>query len=192
MDKRAELQNIILTTERSRIKAESRLNSYELIGKLLTTWYSVLLVVLSIFQGVLRQHFQYVDETSIALSVVLLTCTTAVSGLRFGQRADLFKSSYHEMQRLRVAIDYAKEDELPLIHQKYVDSLDNSPNHTDLDYKSFIVERWLEGRGKDDPIRKPSWSERFSYIRQLGCRWTLIVILWTAPLALAIWMYCVW
>lgn len=192
MDSTKRLHNTIFTTERSRIKAEARLKFYEITGQLLTAWYSALLVVLSVFQNILRQHFHFVDEASIALSVVVLVFTIAISGLRFGQRADLFKASYHEMQRLRLAIPTAKDSDIPIINQKYVDILENSPNHDDQDYKNFIVERWLESRGEDDVVRRPSFSEIVGYFRRKFFLWAFILVFWMAPVVGAGWIYCVW
>jgi hypothetical protein len=191
MDSKTQLHNTIFTTERCRIKAEARLKFYETTGQLLTTWYSVLLVVLSIFQNILRQHFHFVDEVSIALAVVVLVFTIAISGLRFGQRADLFKASYHEMQRLRSSISHAKEGDIAAIDQKYVDVLDSSPNHDDQDYKNFIVERWLENR-KEDYVRQPSRTEIIGYFRRKFFMWAFVLALWLAPAVCVGWIYFVW
>lgn len=191
MTTRLDLENRIWTTERSRIGAEERLNFYEFIGRLATTWYSVLLVVLSIYQNALRARFNVIDETSIALSVIVLTFTIAVSGLRFGQRADLFKSSYHELQRLRADLAGAKDSELQALEKKYIDILDGSPNHSSRDHNRVIVRRWLERRGKEDYPRKPSKYEILVFfLRWLG-GWIFIVTLFGLPIAILIWFYFV-
>lgn len=192
MTKRLELENRIWTTEHSRIGAEERLNFYEFIGRLATTWYSVLLVVLSVFQNSLREHFRFVDETSIALSVIVLTFTIAVSGLRFGQRADLFKSSYHELQRLRADLASAEDGDLQALEKKYIDVLDGSPNHSSRDHNWVIVRRWLEHRGKEDYPREPSVCEIVVFGFRWLIGWIFIVTLFGLPIAILGWMYFVW
>jgi SMODS and SLOG-associating 2TM effector domain family 5 len=192
MTNKEKLESRIWTTERCRIGAEERLNFYESIGQIATTWYSILLVVLSVFQNTLRQHFQIVDETSIALSVVVLTSTVAVSGLKFGQRADLFKDSYHDLQRLRADITGATESEVIELEKRYVDALDGSPNHSTWDYKRLVVKRWLENRGKEDFVRHPSWTEVLSFAFRWLIGWTFIVVLIGLPLVILGWMHLVW
>ena len=193
MDKKAtDLHRIIFTTERSRIKAEARLKFYETAGQLLTTYYSVLLVILAVFQSALRQRFHFVDEATIALSVIVLAFTIAISGFRFGQKADLYKASYHKMQRLRGDLSRAKGERISEINSQYVDVLDSSPNHDDRDYHDFLVERWIQFRKSDEMARSPSWLEIVGYAWRLAIRWLFVLFFWLAPLAVAVWIYHVW
>lgn len=192
MTAKSELMYRIWTTERCRIVAEERLNLYDMIGKFATIWYSILLVVLSLFQNHLREHFKFIDESSIALSVIVLASTIAVSGLRFGQRADLFKSSYHELQRLRVDVENAKENELPAIERQYINILEGSPNHISWDYIKLVVTRWKQGRVPNDFVRKPTRIEIVEYgIREL-IRWGLVILLFGLPIIVVGYFYFVW
>lgn len=191
MSTREELNSRVWTTERCRIGAEERLNFCDLVGKLATIWYSVWLVILSVFQDLLRQNYHFIDETSIALSVIVLTFTIAISGLRFGQRADLFKSSYHELQRLRADITNAKDKEIPLLENRYVDVLDGSPNHSSWDYNRLVVKRWWQNRGSADLVRKPSRAEIIFFGLREVLGWFSIILLFGFPLGVIGWMYLV-
>ena len=192
MDYKTELHNRIFTTERTRIKAEARLRFYEAAGQYLTAWYSVLLVVLTVFQNILRQHFHFVDETTIALSVTVLAFTIAFSGLRFGQRAELYKTSYHALQRLRVSLNGPKDCDVSAVEREYIDILDSSPNHKDQDYNEFIVQRSREGHRPDDIVRKPSKSELSIYFWRKAISRIVIFAAWLWPAVVAIWIYHVW
>ena len=178
MDDKTQLHHRIFATERSLIKAETRFKFYDFQGHLLGIWYSVFLVMLTVFQNVFRQHFSYVDEATISLSVTVLVFTVAISGFRFGQRADLYKASYLEMHRLRDELSLDKNADILTINQKYIDVLESSANHGDQDYIAFIVQRSLEGRGENDIVRKPSKPEICRYRWRTALKWLLMSILW--------------
>jgi uncharacterized integral membrane protein len=98
-----ELDRRILTTATNRFNASSRLNKHNKFSLWTVMYFSLILILVSIFNMVNVQpnvNPSFVNASSIFLSVVILTISTALSMSNFGARAEKFLDCGRELHAL--------------------------------------------------------------------------------------------
>jgi len=98
-----ELDRRILTTATNRFNASSRLNRHNKFSLWTVMYFSLILILVSIFNIVSIQpniNQSLVNASSIFLSIVILTISTALSMSNFGARAEKFLDCGRELHAL--------------------------------------------------------------------------------------------
>jgi len=98
-----ELDRRILTTATNRFNANSRLNRHNKFSLWTVMYFSLILILVSIFNIVSIQpniNQSLVNASSIFLSIVILTISTALSMSNFGARAEKFLDCGRELHAL--------------------------------------------------------------------------------------------
>jgi uncharacterized integral membrane protein len=98
-----ELDRRILTTATNRFNASSRLNKHNKFSLWTVMYFSLILILVSIFNMVNVQsniNPSFVNASSVFLSVVILTISTALSMSNFGARAEKFLDCGRELHAL--------------------------------------------------------------------------------------------
>jgi hypothetical protein len=124
----------IWITSRVRMGSERRMLRYNNWSLFLLAYYSVIVVIVSVFPAYFAAHFIHFDGISVTASVTVLVASLVVGGFRFERTASLFRDCYLSLQRLG---DGAIDTETK--RQRYSDILLMCPNHSDGDYYDFLV-----------------------------------------------------
>lgn len=132
------IDTVIWFTEKSRIFAERRYRSYEKISHFLISYYSLSIIVISIWDTRGIELFGDSGLTLISMSVVVFGLSILMYSQSFGAIADKHRECYLRLHKLNL-IEDEKEKE-----NKYYDILDFYPNHLSSDYDSFVIEQKIK------------------------------------------------
>ena len=113
------------------MNAETRLNRYSTLAHLLTTYYSLLLIV---FTVVNENPDQYFTKISLCLSIAILCLSLVMHGFKFGERALMHRQCYLSLNDI-LSSSSTNEEKI----SKYTSIIDGYPNHSHIDYVSLIV-----------------------------------------------------
>ncbi|MFZ2469318.1 MAG: SLATT domain-containing protein [Parvibaculum sedimenti] len=166
------LRDKIWTTYKCRMNAERRYRSYNLLSHLLTSYYSLLLIFLSIFSDQILSNHQLAQGLGIALSVAVFSLSLVLYGFHFSETADKHRECYLKLQGL---YDGGNPPELAA---KYDEIKHQYPNHSPRDYRDLIVETVLNGHS---PVTRPGTAEKVSptcwqYMDYLARKVSFVVI----------------
>ena len=117
-----ELDRRILTTATNRFNASSRLNRHNKFSLWTVMYFSLILILVSIFNIVnIQPNFNplFVNASSIFLSVVILTISTALSMSNFGARAEKFLDCGRELHALSFNFKKVINDSSLQINENY-------------------------------------------------------------------------
>lgn len=174
-----QIENIYLTSK-IRMTSEVRL---KLTGKLLNaliTWYSFVLIALSVADIAKIIEFKYFSTFSVAYSVGTLVASLILQGERHQERAERFRECYLKLQGIYRSTALTDEEKL----QDYQKILDNYENHSDYDYQSVVVSSWWNSKTLENLSGKLKPSlQNFFYI---GFRKVLSFFFWASLFLLPI------
>lgn len=170
----------IWITKKCRMNAETRLNRYSTLAHLLTTYYSLLLIV---FTVVNNNPDQYFTKISLCLSIAILCLSLVMHGFKFGERALMHRQCYLSLNDI---LSSSSTDEEKI--SKYTSIIDGYPNHSHIDYVSLIV------INKFSSIKKLKNSEgeihcTKSLIALFAIRWIGLICFITFSVSLPIWYF---
>ncbi len=158
------LPDKIWITYKCRMLAEQRYRHYNPLSHLLTCYYSLLLIILSIFSGQIVSNPQIVQGVGITFSVVVFALSLVLYGFHFGETADKHRECYLRLQSL-----YNSNPDAVNLAVKYDEIISVYPNHSPRDYRDLIVETVLNGHnpitspGKG-PSLSPNWLQYLEYV----------------------------
>lgn len=121
----------IWITKKCRMNAETRLNRYSTLAHLLTTYYSLLLIVFTVIN---ENPDQYFTKISLCLSIAILCLSLVMHGFKFGERALMHRQCYLSLNDI-LSSSSTNEEKI----SKYTSIIDGYPNHSHIDYVSLIV-----------------------------------------------------
>jgi len=121
----------IWITKKCRMNAETRLNRYSTLAHLLTTYYSLLLIVFTVANNSPDQYF---PKISLCLSIAILCLSLVMHGFKFGERALMHRQCYLSLNEI---LSSSSTDVEKI--SKYTSIIDGYPNHSHIDYVSLIV-----------------------------------------------------
>lgn len=128
-------------TKKARIQTEKRLLRYDIYSQLMLLWYSIALVIVSIFELKSPLPESYFGSLMVALSVLVLCATLFVNNRNFKDRANLVKQCY---ETLSILIEDSKKNDadIALLDREYQKILGLCENHTDIDFKKAVVSEY--------------------------------------------------
>lgn len=133
------LSDRIWVTRKARINTERRLLRNSLLSEILLAYYSLFVVVLSIWN--FTRPNEIINLLLLSASVVVLVLSVFLSSQRFRERALAMRNCYvrlGELQgRAKTSEDEHNKTELDVIDQLYRELLISSENHTETDYLSI-------------------------------------------------------
>ena len=164
----------IWVTYKTRILAEQRYRVYGTATHVLNTYFSLHLILYSIFADRFEALVQYFDKILLCLSVVIFASSLAVYAFRFFEKANEFRSCYLALQEL--LDEHVGYDELI---SRYHQILKHYPNHAESDYDDLIFESSVlrnnpiksKSNGKD--IR-PTWKKYAMYWLRKGTFYLIV------------------
>lgn len=169
----------IWITETCHMRAEKRNRTYEIYFHVLLSFYTLTLLGISLFSP---DFCQYINKNlSIFLTIFTLSLTLLVFGFKFGETATQHRSCYLALQKLR-GEEFASFES---INTKYVDILQNYPNHSSMDYYAgAILNIFRSKQSKVNSEGSPiviSFFSRLTYVSKILTAWVLAVILILIP-----------
>ena len=175
-----ELSDKIWNTRKCRIYTEKRLLLKEKLSQILTIWYSLFIVFLSIWSYANKKY--NIDLSILFASIAILVSSVFLYSQRFSERAMHIRQCYIKLDKLYSRSKRAEESKdtnlIDEIHNEYSDVLLNVENHIDFDYLSFRYSK------RDDKVLKPLFSrkEHINYCWETIWRILFRVFLFLIPL----------
>ncbi|WP_226019823.1 SLATT domain-containing protein [Novosphingobium sp. FKTRR1] len=139
------VENIYLTSK-SRMESEKRLRRDGKYCNMMITWYSLLLIVSSIFDFSGIYKVKYFGVLSICCSVCVLIISLYLQGERHQERAERFKESYVKLQKIYWSHELSNNQKICA----YDDLMLNCENHSDVDYSNAILTAWKNGKALEN------------------------------------------
>lgn len=128
------LSDRIWLTKKCRMESENRLNRYDTISKLLITYYSLFIIILSLSDIInCSENFNF---SIISYSILILILSLIVSSMRFKERALSYKQCYIKLNELlheATQIEEKSQNEED-VFKKYNEILNLTENHSEIDY----------------------------------------------------------
>lgn len=135
-------------TRKARIQAAKRLQSNDFASQLILLWYSSFTVCMSIYE--LKKPTDSGDFAivMVILSVLILCASLYISNRNFKERAVSLKNCYEHLSELEGTL---RNPSCNLIqaNSDYKTILGSSENHEDIDFKSALMNEWLNTSKKD-------------------------------------------
>jgi len=142
----------IWVTRKARINSEARYLNYNSHSYFMLNWLSMWSLIFSITTLVINSNV--LNYFSIFFSVLMLGSSLIVTGFKFEESANDYKHSYIKIAELENKLEHfikllKKEvsneddimDEFLLLKQDYQYILNNTPNHSYLDYLKVSIDR---------------------------------------------------
>ena len=134
-DDQREILNKIWITYKVRIISERRYRKYSLWTHSLISWYSMWLILLSLFSGTSSGVIPYYEQLLVAFSIAVFSLSLILYGFRFSETANQFRDCYLQLQSL-----YSRASKTDDLATAYHDLLRPYPNHLSRDYEDLVVE----------------------------------------------------
>jgi hypothetical protein len=183
-------------TRKAWINAEERLLLNEHHTQLLMVAYAAYSTCASVvmlkFPPKLGTDKDLAETALVVLSIILLALSLYLNSKSFKDRASRFKHGYHELQAIENGLTAlaanphtnASSAECTTLADRYAKVLREVENHHRLD---DIRNRMFAGEGLKS--RHPVRNEKLHYYWWRTWRFSALSTLYTAPLAIAIWLY---
>lgn len=131
------------------MNASDRLKKYDFYSQLLISYYSLLLIIVTIIDMKIVSFDA--SMPTLILSITLLVISVYIYAMDFGKRALNLKSTYIELQRILSKISQYKDTKS--LEEDYYNILDCSENHNTCDYLQVLFEvrnqkKYLKVNGK--------------------------------------------
>jgi len=173
------LSDQVWFTRKARIRASERIASNHFHSDLLLIWYSFITFSLSIY---LIKDATFLGANADVLMTIatgtVFTLSLLVPQLDFKNRSEKIKESYIKLQDVLFKLKLCEsEDDVVLLHDKYMALLDAVENHKNIDLLYFI--RFEAGGGCN---RKLACKEVINIYIYLTLRTVFLTLLYTLPI----------
>lgn len=179
------VNDTIWITSRVRMIAERKALRNQNVSFLAVTYYSLFIVILSIFDDFYSKPYPALDEINLASSVVVLVASLVAAGFRLEARASSFRECYLKLQTL-----YDEELTDQEKRMKYREILVDFPNHTSRDYADLLVNHIaFEGKKLTSGSNELRYTlfMMASFIFRTMLYWGLLGILFIGPIFFLLW-----
>lgn len=178
------LSDKIWITRKSRIYTEQRLLRKNLISQILMTFYSSLLVFLTIWN--LKHPNDHVNILLVIGSIAVLIASITVSSQKYLERSLAMRNCYIKLDELFSKVERAEEsNNSGLIQQfesEYTANILNVENHSDYDYLCLRFSLRNNNKTTLPEFRKSDYAQ---YIIENGWRVLLTFFYFVLPFAIA-------
>ncbi|TIL56285.1 MAG: SLATT domain-containing protein [Mesorhizobium sp.] len=171
----------IWITSRIRMISERKALRKQNYSYLLLTYYSLFVVIISVFSQYYKSYYGLFDSINISASVLVLAASLVVSGFRFEATASIFRDCYLGLQKLH-GDDLSFEEK----QKRYMDILSKYPNHSDNDYYDMLINHTLlEGKKLKNGETELSYTKfmAFSYLYRSLFFYLIVIVLFVLPVA---------
>lgn len=181
------LNNTIWITSRVRMVSERKAIKNQNLSYFVITYYSLFIVLISIFETYYRDPYPALSQINISASVVILVASLVASGFRLESRAALFRECYLKLQKL-----HDQNMDLQTKKDTYRDLLFDFPNHTPTDYSDMLIEHTLFGQKElTSGTQKISWNGYILafYLTRRLFYYSSVLLLILAPVIFLAWPF---
>ncbi len=179
------LSDKIWVTRKARIYAEKRLNNKAVTSQTLMTFYSVLLLSLSIWNITYSEH-QQVNIILVFSSLAVLISSILLASQKFTERSIAMRNCYIKLDELYWKVKRAEEaqnaDAIRQFESEYAAVLLNIENHTDYDYLNL---RYSLRNDDKTTLLSFSWSDYLIFSWGKSWRISVTLICFLLPMVLA-------
>jgi len=168
-------KNQVYTTRKSRINASERLMKKEGFIQGINIYYSCILIAFSVY-GLKNQSYILSLLSTIA-SISLTLSLLYVGAQKYSERSAALKKNYIQLQELYYKIEGITNETPELIEyrEEYIELLNNSENHSELDYLKAQVS-----------LEKASVKNTLKYYAVISWYWFLKVLMVVAPIVVIV------
>jgi hypothetical protein len=185
------IKDRIWLTSRARMISERKALRNQTCSYLAVTYYSLFVIIISLFSDYYRLFYGNFEEINISASVVVLAASLVAGGFRFETRAAAFRECYLRLQKLH-------GEEIPESDKEksYMELLSAYPNHPTRDYYDFVLRLTLfEKKPLNNGDHALNWQNSMlaSFLFRGAVFYASMIILFTAPIIfLTAPIYCSW
>lgn len=168
-------KNQVYTTRKARINASERLMKKEGFIQGINIYYSCILIAFSVY-GLKNQSYILSLLSTIA-SISLTLSLLYVGAQKYSERSTALKKNYIQLQELYYKIEGITNETPELIEyrEEYIELLNNSENHSELDYLKAQVS-----------LEKASVKNTLKYYAVISWYWFLKVLMVVAPIVVIV------
>ncbi len=181
----------IWVTRKARINTEKRLLRNSLVSEILLTYYSLSVVIFSVWN--LTRPNGLINLLLVSASVVVLVLSIFLSSQKFRERALAMRNCYVRLEELHQKASQAEEErnkaELQEIEQLYRELLIGSENHSETDY---LYLRYTLRNNKNTTLPDFTKIDFLKYWLRSVTRLIFTVLIFLLPICMVviIWKVC--
>jgi hypothetical protein len=179
------LSDRIWITRKSRIYTEQRLLRKNLISQILITFYSSLLVFLTIWN--LKYPNDQINLFLVIGSIAVLVSSITISSQKYLERSIAIRNCYIKLDELFHKVVLAEknknDDLIQQFESEYTANLLNVENHSDYDY---LCLRFNLRYNTDTTLPPFTLSDYAQYILEKGWRIIVVFLYFILPFAIAL------
>lgn len=163
----------ISSTYKCRINAAERLKGIHNIILFFNIYYSAMLAIYSIYSLIMPNSSRNISIMTTVASVLLLIFITFINSKAYGERAKALKDNYILLGDLKNILKFCDECDIEEVVSKYKNLLQDSENHSEIDYYKYKVED-----------KTASHYQKCCYYLSILARDALIIAFFVIPLIL--------
>ncbi len=154
-----EYNDKVWKTKKSRINTSERLKQNDFISQLLITYYSLLIIIISIIDmSNIQSNF---GTLTLILSILILIVSVFVFSMNFKERSLKLQNSYIKMDKLWIEIENkeSKNEDISELKTEYSNLLECSENHSECDFLKVLFSVRNNKNPNNEPFRKMKMME---------------------------------
>lgn len=141
------LESRIWSTKKARMRREYRFLGLERRNELLNIYYTLILVLCSLwslYENVAQGNFSSRDILLVLLSIVAMTFSIYTSKSRYVERANWMRECYTELAKIEFKLKSTsiQEEEIVKLNDEYQNILNRYENHRDIDFLEVKNRKW--------------------------------------------------
>lgn len=176
-----EYNDKVWKTKKSRTNTSERLKQNDFISQLLITYYSLLIIIISIID--ISNTESNFGTLTLILSILILVVSVFVFSMSFKERSLKLQNSYIKMDKLWIDMESKenKGEDISELKIEYSNLLECSENHSECDYLKVLHSVRNNKNSNNEPFTKMNMVE-FYWCKFK--RFFLISILFLIPIIL--------
>ncbi|QQK64906.1 SLATT domain-containing protein [Cobetia sp. cqz5-12] len=182
------MESKVWWTRVSRIHTERRLLANKEWLDLLSLWYSLSAVFVSVWLLVCNNNNQHASLTFTCFSIFVLSVSLYGSGSKYSERAAQVKENYVALHQLYLDIKSSGKATKEHNHT-YNQLLNSCENHDSSDYIRALIDEKLNSASKDALDRNPKPIHYLKLLKYKIKRFLLLSVLFLLPVILAFYVF---
>ena len=178
------MKDKIWLTGRIRIEAERRLLRISFHSRVLLLWYSAFGVGVAIFNLIIGIDAPMQSVSWLIYSALILAASALVQGFRVGERAEMIKQCYVQLQELSSDLGLGRVSEEDAA-TRYIRILASYENHKTSDYYAARCLDYLNAKDKTAVVEiAPTYPVWIAFFWVAFLRLLAIIFLYSMPIIL--------